>query len=454
MTLPTFFSRVRLLPLALAVLMALPASFAYAQEHDDEVTLTETEEAPPTLWYLSQKKFEDKGMHFPLYDLDDMTDYRLIADSAQKVLDIFPDDLYAKEILSTALFNLNEDHKAVDLAFDVFQTGKGERAFYLLDYAAQWESDYVLSKVEPAMAKARAAASNDAPMYEYLLLAAQAYDAKGDRMKAYNLLNSARKLEDTPDVLNFMSTILLQTGNGAKAVRLLKPYMEREYEYPDTLRHNYALGLRDCGKGAEALKLYADLFSDLDPEEIDSSFYASLLAALGKDDEAEKIFKRIIQQHYDYVEMRKSWAINKEPGTTFKPEQCDESYTEALLRVGIMYANKGDRKTADKNFNEALESTHLCDSPSGYEANILAWLGDKAGMEEWMKKYGSVDPVGKASLYYVVGDKEKAFKYLAEAFDKHLICPEQIKYDPNFHGIADMPEYGALVKKYKPLKLD
>lgn len=71
-----------------------------------------------------------------------------------------------------------------------------------------------------------------------------------------------------------------------------------------------------------------------------------------------------------------------------------------------------------------------------------------------MKKYGSVDPVGKASLYYVVGDKEKAFKYLAEAFDKHLICPEQIKYDPNFLGIADMPEYGALVKKYKPLKLD
>lgn len=421
------YKQVRILSILLAVLLLFPC--AYAQD--------EAAYGDDCLECQSAERFENAGIHYPLSDLYNMNDFRQIADSAQKVLSIFPDDIFATEVLSTALFNLKEDRKAVDLALIALDSDKSEQAFNLLDYAAKWtDPDYVIEQLAPRIRNTVANQEVNTRLYRYLFIAATALETKGDLVNAFDLLKSCRQIDDTLDVLITMSTMQIRTGNSKHAVELLEPY-KTEYYDNWTFINNYTLALRDSGNGDKAIKLYEQIYSDLQPDEIHDINYAVLLAALGKTDKAMQIFDNIIRIHLEEA------AIDG--------DYCDRNYTEALIRQATML-KKGSNDSR-RLLNLAKESTTLCDDSIGLEATIMAWLGDKKGLENILETDNAYNARYKSSLYYVVGDMDNAFRYLGEAFDKHLTCPDQIKYDPNYSGITNMKQYKKLVKNYIHLEL-
>lgn len=397
------------------------------------------------------RAYEEKGIAYPLSVVETMEDYGEIADSARKALSIVPFDAFAMNILSEALFNLDRPREAMDMAFLSMETSDEDyEAYNLLSSGSTLDPQYLLSKTLPAIEKIRACANptsiqaNNLPTF--MFLSAEAYLENEEIPEAYRMLKELMKTEQGhPDVANLMATVMLASGNAPKAEKLLKPIID-DFEFAYKVYDNYALSLRDSGKGDKALEFYRKLREDFD--DLYDVDYASMLADLGKDDEALQIYSRYIKKHDDYLREQRSIGVpDPDP-------QWDNNYVSALLRSGIIYMKRGDKAAATEKFNAAMETCLAYGLPTGYEATICAWLGDKAGMEKWMKEYTSNDSFYKAALYYAVGDREKALEYLAEAFDKHTVCPDRIIYAPDFPGIAELPEYKALVKNYRPLKLD
>lgn len=421
----------RPLSLALSVAALFSPAVVCSQESSSEQYAED--------WYQSH------NIHYPLEDAGYMSDYSALADSASKVLGRFPRDVHALECRSTARMQLGQMEGGIDDALKAVQDPESYMAYQLLDYAAAMTPDVVIERTRPLLKEffgKRSEILLGDPVVSIAMIHASAYIAKEDQKTAYEVIDRLRKSMPDPDcaVLNMESTILMQTGNADKALRLIEEYVDFD-DFAVGLMHNRCLALRDLGRSDEAIGIYAPVYEAYPEDTAVALDYACILAANHRYDDAIAIFDGIASQ-LSIAEIVMPALHDYEP-----PKQ------ETILRRGMARLKKGDVENAILDLRSLADKIDDSSQLTGFEPTIFAYLGDKANMEKWLGKCGKVSDLSRAALNAILGESDKAIAGVAVAFDKHLASPAQLQYDPNFDNIRDLPAYKALVKKYRPLKL-
>lgn len=434
--------------IALCAAAVVPA-FASAKTIEEEI---EQSQMITEIQILSDAEvyYEEHGLKHPLANVESFaTDYEAVRDSASSVLRLFPDDTYALNCRSIAQSHLgNYEESAKDALKALCRDETDGTSSVMLYYLAGVDPDLVIRCMEPYTAVYIAnpkpkEADGCIPLYLHVL--AQTYDVKDDMAMACKIMRLALDSNKwSIDNIVYMSTLLMRSGNADKAVKLLKPQINDDDTYFDSMMYNYTLALRDTGKSKEAYRLInrcigtdGDDESDYDYERLQ---LAAMLASNGDFENAIALFDAVIANREMFAD-------------EYTDEAPDNIRNDALIRRGICEILTGSPELGRTDIKQVLDSSLAQSSPTGWEATCYAYLGDKDKALEWMKKYGRVHPSNNASIYSILGDHETALRYLKEAFDTHTASPAEIDHDINFTKTRELPAYRQLVKEYKPLKL-
>lgn len=428
---------------AAAVVPAFASARAIEEEIEQSQMITEIQILSDAEVY-----YEQHGLDHPLANVESFaTDYEAVRDSASSVLRLFPDDTYALNCRSIAQSHLgNYEESAKDALKALCRDETDGTSSEMLYYLAGVDPDLVIRCLEPYTAAYIANPKQkeaDGCIDLYLRMLAQTYDVKDDMATACRLMGLAVDIDksDTDNII-YLSTLMMNTGNADKAIKLLKTQLTDYDTYFDSAMYNYTLALRDAGKSEEAYRLFKkciDAYDD-DDNDYERLQLASMIASNGDFENAIALFDTII--------------ANREMFAYEDPDEIpDFIKNDAMIRRGICEILSGNPELGRTDIKQVLEFSLAQPSLTGWEATCYAYLGDKDKALEWMKKYGRVHPSNNASIYSVLGDHETALKYLKEAFDTHTASPAQIEHDLNFYGTRKLPAYRQLVKEYKPLKL-
>lgn len=190
---------------------------------------------------------------------------------------------------------------------------------------------------------------------------------------------------------------------------------------------------------------------------------AEILSDAGKTDECLEIWDKIIEQEPD------------NPGAYYAKgmEECCHGMTDAAiddlslciaLIPGIssaysaradMYTRKGETEKAAADYRKVLELDTVPNS-SSRAMYALQGLGRKAEAIEYMDKViaDNIDDEGvyydAACLYTRIGDYPKALEMLRTSLEKGYDKFPHIATDYDLDPIRELPEFKALIDKYKP----
>ncbi len=390
----------------------------------------------------AQIYFDENDLHFPLEDLQDTDDYRAWVDSATTVLKLFPDDPEALSYRALGNTHLGRYEAAVDDALRGICDDLNRPHFEdIVLYIAGIEPGLTERKVNDLTAAYMAnpdPQNADGCMVNRLMLRSALCRQHSRNAEAYEAARLAHELDPrgTDEVL-MMSTILLRAGQSDLALKLLEPlYNDEEVEYYEGVLHNYTLALRNTGRIGKAIEILKKSIEDI-PSNADLRLqYASMLALDGKADEAAEIFDKAAQEYAEYA--------------IFSPgEGYDIRALEAKIRLAMLLISEGNEADGKVLMQQVLDECEQYEVPTGFETTAAGWLGDRATVEKYLKAYGNVAPSSKASAYCLLGDFPTALKYVKEAFDCYDLCPEAVKYDPNFRKLLSLPEYQRLAKEFK-----
>ncbi|MCH4156721.1 MAG: tetratricopeptide repeat protein [Muribaculaceae bacterium] len=133
----------------------------------------------------------------------------------------------------------------------------------------------------------------------------------------------------------------------------------------------------------------------------------------------------------------------------------DSTSSFALLHKARLLGQQGDSKGMKANAMRILKVDTTYDSDS-YAPYALFLIGKPQEAKQYMEKIVTKSKSNKnnafynaACLYSLAGDKDTALSYLQKSFDNGFIYFSHIKRDPDLNAIRDMPEFTAMVDKYK-----
>jgi tetratricopeptide (TPR) repeat protein len=124
-----------------------------------------------------------------------------------------------------------------------------------------------------------------------------------------------------------------------------------------------------------------------------------------------------------------------------------ESYY--LLNRGVLLQQKNKKIAAEEDFNKVIELE------SGRDVRLAFayfYLGDSAkALEILVEGYAEkeIDDYNAACLYSLMGQKEMALRYLERSLDGGFRNFVHIDLDKDFDNIRDLPEFKALIERYK-----
>lgn len=413
-----------------------------ADEIADEALLTEID-----IISDAEEYYQSNNLPYPLANVEAMTDYKEVADSANSILALFPDDTFALRCRSIANYHLGKYKESAQDILKVYCfTGSYEDAntvYAVADKDRNVVINQLIEYLNHSPYDEDSILCTDCRVAFYPMLGVL-YKDNEEMEKAYATAKTTIKLFDELGMYNsdnkvFLSTILLRTGHADKALSLLKDYADDDYYSGPIV--NYLLALRDTGNSYKAFKIFERLIEQ-DPEnERIKLDYATMLAANDIFEEATYILDNIISAHED------------NPEQYVDEGQTDLHLVEALVRRGVVKIIVGDTEEGRDDLTKSLTLKRDDIPYTGYELTAYAYLGNKAALDEVMKDYNFIPTGSQASLCAVYGDYDKSLKYVKESFNNHSNCPDQMFYDINFRNIMNLPEYRALVKSYKPMKL-
>jgi adenylate cyclase len=129
--------------------------------------------------------------------------------------------------------------------------------------------------------------------------------------------------------------------------------------------------------------------------------------------------------------------------------ELDPSNSFYLDNLGLAYIQTG-------NVEEGLTTVKRAFEMSGESSGDLAWAYVKAGRPEDARKLlaklnpegnKSVPPMAAASVYAVLGEKQKAIDWLERAYDEHSFSLATIAGDFEFENLRDEPRFQALIER-------
>ena len=209
---------------------------------------------------------------------------------------------------------------------------------------------------------------------------------------------------------------------------------EREYRRAIELNpkyalahHWYAIYLNTLGRQQEALS-EMNRAVELDPFSLAAnSWLGRILVSAGQPDQA-------IEQLRKTIEM-------------------DPSFVLAHQRLGTIYEDKGMYEDAISEFNQVLKLTNGGPLGVGSLAHAYALAGKRAEAQKSldqlleMSKQRYVSPTLIAMVCIALGDKDKAFAWLAEGEKAHDLYIMRLKIDSRFDSLRNDPRFAELVRR-------
>ena len=209
---------------------------------------------------------------------------------------------------------------------------------------------------------------------------------------------------------------------------------EREYRRSIELNpkyalahHWYAIYLNTLGRQQEALS-EMNKAVELDPFSLAAnSWLGRILVSAGQPDQA-------IEQLRKTIEM-------------------DPNFVLAHQRLGTIYEDKGMYDDAISEFNLVLKLTNGGALGVGSLAHAYALAGQRAEAQKSldqlleMSKQRYVSPTLIAMVYIALGEKDKAFTWLAEGDKAHDLYIMRLKIDSRFDRLRSDPRFTELVRR-------
>ena len=131
----------------------------------------------------------------------------------------------------------------------------------------------------------------------------------------------------------------------------------------------------------------------------------------------------------------------------------DPNFAVAHWHLGLAYEQKRNFEQAIEEFQKAISLSQgsplmraalghaYAQSQKTYEANkVLNELNE-------LSKQQYVSPLEIAAIYVALGDDEKAFQYLDEAYADHSFHLVNLKVSPRFKAVSFNPRFQDLVRR-------
>src|SRR5262249_18618957 len=191
--------------------------------------------------------------------------------------------------------------------------------------------------------------------------------------------------------------------------------------------HWYAIYLANVGRHAQAFK-EAELAVERDPLSLLMNMTAALNFYMGRE------YDRAIVQLQKVIEMESNFpAAHSVLGCVYSQMQMYES---ALIEFEkVMELCNG--ALAVENSVKVLKAQAYARWGKKFEAlNLLAEVGD-----------GPASDYSLAGVFAALGDADKAFQLLNQAYEQHDMQLVSLKVDPTLDGIRDDPRFCDLVHR-------
>jgi tetratricopeptide (TPR) repeat protein len=120
-----------------------------------------------------------------------------------------------------------------------------------------------------------------------------------------------------------------------------------------------------------------------------------------------------------------------------------------FLSRGVLLKQQNKNVAAAADFYKVVE---LDNGRGGETAYAYFYLGDSAkALETLVEGYAEkrIDDYNAACLYSLLGQKEVALRYLERSLDNGFRNFNHIDRDEDFDNIRDLPEFEALIERYK-----
>ena len=358
--------------------------------------------------------------------------------------------------IAVACINLEQYDEAIEMARKAVGFADDRMAWALAQMARAYElKDDLAGAIEPAV---------DSYMLEPIDWVGEMLEEA--RSKHPELLISRLKIAliEHPDkevfIKNFLSRIyyweLDDCRNAIKYAEEVKQ-LEPTYLYPYSI---LALSHMDLGEYDKALS-DLDTWASLDSvaSKLYSLHYLYHMAyyGLGDLDKSLESINRTIAlepERASFYELR--GKIYRYMG---RIDDAIDDYTMALTldsTVSYYFLSRGVLlKQQNKNVAAAADLYKVVELDSGRggeTAYAYFYLGDKAkALETLVKGYAEkrIDDYNAACLYSLLGEKEKALLYLERSLDDGFRNFNHIDRDDDFDNIRDLPEFEALIERYK-----
>jgi tetratricopeptide (TPR) repeat protein len=127
----------------------------------------------------------------------------------------------------------------------------------------------------------------------------------------------------------------------------------------------------------------------------------------------------------------------------------DSTVSYYFLSRGVLLKQQNKNVAAAADFYKVVE---LNSGRGGETAYAYFYLGDSAkALETLVEGYAEkrIDDYNAACLYSLLGQKEVALRYLERSLDNGFRNFNHIDRDEDFDNIRDLPEFEALIERYK-----
>jgi len=175
------------------------------------------------------------------------------------------------------------------------------------------------------------------------------------------------------------------------------------------------------------------------------------LAEITKIDQLDFGFSAAYSESATYYELRDYPALIEASrrGLLLDPKDASHHYT-----LGVGYEGTGKLAEAISEYQKAVELTAGDADSTAALAHAFVVIGRRAEAEkilhdlEQKSKSAQVSPYLMATVFAILGDKDRAFEFLEKAYqERSLDMPEELKADLRIDNLRSDPRFEALVHR-------
>ena len=206
-------------------------------------------------------------------------------------------------------------------------------------------------------------------------------------------------------------------------------YLKAVELYPGdaTVNQRYAIYLSRMGRHTEAIEAMQRAH-DLDPLSLTINNALGVVLYMGRQ------YEKAVSQLRNNLEL-------------------DESYYRTYYNLGRCYLQQGRLDDAVTSFEKALQLSGNNPYLQASLGRAQAAAGNREPAEQLLRQFSNqaptqyVSPANRILIYLGLGDKDQAFRWLAEAHKERSSMLSWLKVDPDFEPLRNDPRFDELLTK-------